>query len=52
MSHKLTRLQLLDKILKTKHKVFSDAPLDKDNSNWGRVFSELLNARFDTNILQ
>ena len=30
--------------------MYKRQPLDKDNSNWGRVFSELLNARFDTNI--
>lgn len=43
-------IHFLDATLKTNHKVFSDSPLDKDNSNWGRVFCELLNARFDKNI--
>ncbi|MCR1842111.1 UvrD-helicase domain-containing protein [Murimonas intestini] len=43
-------IHFLDTVLKTKHKVFSESPLDKDNSNWGRIFCELLNARFDKSI--
>lgn len=40
-------LHLLDNHLKLPHKMFADTPLDHDNSEWGRFFSDLLSARFD-----
>lgn len=29
-------VHLLDNVLKTPHKTFTDTPLDRDNSDWGR----------------
>lgn len=43
-------IHFLDNVLRTKHKVFLDSPLDRDNSNWGRLFCELLNARFNKDV--
>lgn len=43
-------IQILDRELQTPHKVFSETVLDKDDSEWGRFFREILVARFDPNI--
>lgn len=42
-----SNVQLLSTLLKTPHKTFTDAPLDRDNSEWGRFFRGVLSARFD-----
>lgn len=41
-------IHLLDNLLTMPHKIFTDTPLDRDNSEWGRFFSDILSARFDT----
>lgn len=41
-------IHLLDKLMTMPHKIFTDTPLDRDNSEWGRFFSDILSARFDT----
>ena len=43
-------VRLLDATLKTPHKTFTDTPLDRDNSEWGRLFRDIISARFDENI--
>lgn len=42
-----SNVQLLNTLLKTPHKTFTDTPLDRDNSEWGRFFCDILSARFD-----
>lgn len=36
--------------LKTPHKLFEETDLDKDNSEWGRFFRDILLSRFDESI--
>lgn len=43
-------VHLLDTALKTPHKTFTDTPLDRDNSEWGRLFCDIISARFDKDI--
>lgn len=43
-------VHLLDSVLKTSHKTFTDTPLDRDNSEWGRLFRDIISARFDENV--
>ncbi|MDE6435416.1 MAG: ATP-dependent helicase [Lachnospiraceae bacterium] len=43
-------VHLLDAVLKTPHKTFTDTPLDRDNSEWGRLFCDIISARFDEDI--
>lgn len=43
-------VHLLDALLKTPHKTFSDTPLDRDNSEWGRFFRDIISARFDDDV--
>lgn len=43
-------VHLLDAVLKTPHKTFTDTPLDRDNSEWGRLFRDIISARFDENV--
>ena len=43
-------VQLLDAALKTSHKTFTDTLLDRDNSEWGRFFRDLISARFDEDV--
>lgn len=43
-------VHLLDTALKTPHKTFTDTPLDRDNSEWGRLFCDIIYARFDKDI--
>ena len=40
-------IKILDEAIKTPHKVFCETPLDKDNSEWGRLFRDLLVAKFE-----
>ena len=40
-------IQVLDKAIETPHKVFNETPLDRDNSEWGRLFRSLLVAKFE-----
>ena len=41
---------LLDKVLQSPHKIFVDTALDKDTSDWGRLFRDVLVACFDNNV--
>ena len=43
-------VHLLDVTLKTPHKTFTDTPLDRDNSEWGRLFRDIISSRFDENV--
>lgn len=43
-------VHLLDTALKMPHKTFTDTPLDRDNSEWGRLFCDIISARFDKDI--
>lgn len=43
-------VHLLDNALNTPHKTFTDTPLDRDNSDWGRFFCDIISARFDEDI--
>lgn len=43
-------VNLLDAVLRTPHKTFTDTPLDRDNSEWGRLFRDLISACFDESI--
>lgn len=43
-------VHILDASLQTKHKTFKDTPLDKDTSEWCRLFRETLVACFAPNI--
>lgn len=43
-------VRILDASLQTKHKTFKDTPLDRDTSEWCRLFRETLVACFDPNI--
>ncbi len=43
-------VHLLDTALRTPHKTFTDTPLDRDSSEWGRLFRDVLSARFDENV--
>ena len=43
-------IQILDKAIETPHKVFNETPLDRDNSEWGRLFRSLLVAKFEPDI--
>lgn len=43
-------IRVLDAALETKHKIFRDTPLDKDTSEWCRLFREILIACFDPKI--
>ena len=45
-----TTIQLMDQALTTAHKVFVETPLDRDNSEWGRLFREVIVSCFDPNI--
>ena len=40
-------IQVLDEAIRTPHKVFNETPLDRDNSEWGRLFRNLLVAKFE-----
>lgn len=40
----------LDKVLKTPHKIFADTALDKDTSDWCRLFRDILVSCFDDNV--
>ena len=42
--------QQIDKYLTTDHKLFSENELDRYNSYWARLFSDLLMSYFDNNI--
>lgn len=42
-------VSILDKEIKIPHKTFSETPLDRDNSEWGRLFRDVLSACFDPN---
>ena len=42
--------KILGKALKTPNKVFKEGILDKESSEWGRLFRELLISYFDRNI--
>lgn len=39
-------VQLLDKLLQAKHKIYTETPLDSDTTEWGRFFKEILLACF------
>ena len=41
-------IKVLDETIKTPHKVFYETPLDRDNSEWGRLFRGLLVAKFES----
>lgn len=43
-------MQMLDNAIKTAHKTFVDTLLDRDNSDWGRFFRDILFAYFDDTI--
>ena len=43
-------VQLLDKALQSPHKVFVDTILDKDNSDWCRLFRDTLVSCFDNSV--
>lgn len=43
-------IKILDQAIETPHKVFAETPLDRDNSEWGRLFRSLLVAKFDQEI--
>lgn len=43
-------IQMLDSVLKTAHKTFVDTLLDRDNSDWGRFFRDILFAYFDDTV--
>jgi DNA helicase-2/ATP-dependent DNA helicase PcrA len=43
-------VQLLDKALQSPHKVFVDTILDKDNSDWCRLFRDTLVSCFDSSV--
>ena len=43
-------IRILDSALKTAHKTFIDTALDRDNSDWGRLFCDMLYARFENGI--
>ena len=42
-------ISFLHKHLKTAHKIFIETPLDRDNSEWGRLFRDVISACFDPN---
>ena len=41
---------LLDKMLQSPHKIFVDTALDKDTSDWCRLFRDVLVSCFDNNV--
>lgn len=41
---------LLDKVLQSPHKIFVDTALDKDTSDWCRLFRDVLISCFDNNV--
>lgn len=43
-------IRVLDAALKTAHKTFTDTPLDRDNSDWGRLFCDILYSRFEDGV--
>lgn len=43
-------IRVLDAALKTAHKTFTDTLLDRDNSDWGRLFCDILYSRFEDGI--
>lgn len=43
-------VHLMDTFLRTPHKTFADTPLDRDNSEWGRFFRDVIIARFDNDV--
>lgn len=45
-----TTAKILGEALKTPNKVFAEGILDKESSEWGRLFRELLISYFDRNI--
>jgi len=42
-------ISFLHRHLKTAHKILVETPLDKDNSEWGRLFRDIISACFDPN---
>lgn len=42
-------ISFLHKHLKTTHKIFIETPLDRDTSEWGRLFRDIISACFDPN---
>lgn len=43
-------IHVLDTALKTAHKTFTDTLLDHDNSDWGRLFCDILYAKFEDGV--
>lgn len=43
-------IRLMDQALATAHKIFVETPLDRDNSEWGRLFREIITHCFDPNV--
>lgn len=43
-------IHILDSALETAHKTFTDTPLDRDDSDWGRLFCDVLYARFEDGV--
>jgi DNA helicase-2/ATP-dependent DNA helicase PcrA len=43
-------VQRVHKFLKTSHKIYNDTLLDKENSDWGRFFCDLLYSCFDETV--
>lgn len=43
-------IALMGRFLCTPHKIFEDTILDRDESEWGRLFREILSYRFDINV--
>ncbi len=43
-------VNLMDRYIKTPHKKFDTTKLDKDQSDWARLFIELLRGRFDPEV--
>ena len=43
-------IRIIDSALRTAHKTFTDTPLDRDNSDWGRLFCDILYSRFEDGI--
>lgn len=41
---------MINRFMQSSHKLFSETQLDRDNSDWGRFFREVLLSRFDEEI--
>lgn len=42
-------IHIIDSYLKTRHKVYNETAIDKDTSEWGRLFRDILISHFEEN---